>query len=41
MSIIYVTNLQKNYGSFRALDGIDLQADVGEVFGFNGPNGAG
>ncbi len=41
MSIISVTNLKKNYGSFRALDGIDLSVGAGEVFGFIGPNGAG
>jgi ABC-2 type transport system ATP-binding protein len=41
MSIIDVTALKKNYGSFRALDGIDLTVGAGEVFGFIGPNGAG
>jgi ABC-2 type transport system ATP-binding protein len=33
--------LVKDYGGVRALDGIDLRVDRGEVFGFLGPNGAG
>lgn len=41
MSVIEVSHLKKNYGSFRALDGIDLTVETGEVFGFIGPNGAG
>lgn len=41
MAIISVTDLKKSYGSFRALDGIDLRVGTGEVFGFIGPNGAG
>jgi ABC-2 type transport system ATP-binding protein len=31
----------KNYGSVRALRGIDLTVEPGQVFGFLGPNGAG
>lgn len=38
---ITVEGLVKDYGSFRALDGIDLAVERGEVFGFIGPNGAG
>ena len=38
---ITVEGLVKDYGSFRALDGIDLEVRAGEVFGFIGPNGAG
>lgn len=38
---IHVEGLVKDYGSFRALDGIDLAVERGEVFGFIGPNGAG
>ncbi len=34
-------DLSKDYGSVRALDGLDLQVNQGEVFGFLGPNGAG
>jgi ABC-2 type transport system ATP-binding protein len=33
--------LSKEYGSFRALDGITLQVQQGEILGFLGPNGAG
>ena len=31
----------KDYGRVRALAGIDLTVDAGEIFGFLGPNGAG
>jgi ABC-2 type transport system ATP-binding protein len=33
--------LVKQYGSFTAVDGIDLQVPPGELHGFLGPNGAG
>jgi ABC-2 type transport system ATP-binding protein len=34
--------LSKTYGGrLRALDGLDLRVEQGEVFGFLGPNGAG
>ena len=39
--VIQVAGLVKSYGSFRALDGLDLQVARGEVHGFLGPNGAG
>lgn len=38
---IELTGLAKHYGSFHALDGIDLAVPEGSVFGFLGPNGAG
>lgn len=38
---ISISNLTKNFGSVRALDGLDLQVGHGEVHGFLGPNGAG
>ena len=38
---ISIEGLVKDYGSFRALDGVDLAVEQGEVFGFIGPNGAG
>lgn len=38
---IEVENLVKRFGSFRALDGLDLRVEQGEVHGFLGPNGAG
>jgi ABC-2 type transport system ATP-binding protein len=40
-TIITIENLVKSYGSFRALDGLDLELGQGEVLGFLGPNGAG
>ncbi|MGH3645339.1 MAG: ATP-binding cassette domain-containing protein [Mycobacterium sp.] len=38
---IEVHGLTKNFGSVRALDGLDLTVAEGEVHGFLGPNGAG
>jgi ABC-2 type transport system ATP-binding protein len=38
---IEVQGLHKSYGRVRALRGIDLQVERGEIFGFLGPNGAG
>ena len=38
---IDVRGLVKTFGATRALDGLDLSVDVGEVHGFLGPNGAG
>lgn len=38
---IRTTQLVKTFGSTRALDGLDLQVEAGEVHGFLGPNGAG
>jgi ABC-2 type transport system ATP-binding protein len=39
--VITLTNLTKRYGSFTAVNGIDLTIRKGELFGFLGPNGAG
>jgi ABC-type multidrug transport system ATPase subunit len=36
-----IQNLIKNYGSFRAVDGLSMSIMPGDVFGFLGPNGAG
>ena len=36
-----IEGLVKKFGSFRALDGLDLDVRRGEVHGFLGPNGAG
>ena len=41
MSAIEVTQLVKTYGALRAVDGIDLAIETGEVFALLGPNGAG
>lgn len=39
--MIRISKLSKRYGSFTAVDGIDLEVSRGELFGFLGPNGAG
>jgi ABC-2 type transport system ATP-binding protein len=39
--MIKLTQLSKKYGTFTAVDGIDLHVPRGELFGFLGPNGAG
>jgi ABC-2 type transport system ATP-binding protein len=39
--MIKLERLTKRYGSFTAVDGIDLHVPRGELFGFLGPNGAG
>jgi ABC-2 type transport system ATP-binding protein len=39
--MIRLERLTKHYGSFTAVDGIDLQVPTGQLFGFLGPNGAG
>ena len=39
--IATLSGVEKNYGSVRALDGIDLEIPEGSVFGLIGPNGAG
>ena len=40
-SAISVSGLVKTFGKTRALDGLDLSVQSGEVHGFLGPNGAG
>jgi ABC-2 type transport system ATP-binding protein len=39
--MIELKSLTKRYGSFTAVDEIDLRVPKGELFGFLGPNGAG
>ena len=39
--VVSVQNLVKDYGDFRAVDGVDVDIAAGECFGFLGPNGAG
>jgi ABC-2 type transport system ATP-binding protein len=41
MSAIEVQDLKKAYGATRAVDGISLSVEGGEIFGMLGPNGAG
>ncbi|HCC49227.1 MAG TPA: hypothetical protein DEQ38_14085 [Elusimicrobia bacterium] len=39
--MIEINNLTKTFGSFKAVDGLSLRVEPGEIFGFLGPNGAG
>jgi len=39
--VIEIKGLKKHFGKVRAVDGIDLSVEKGEIFGFLGPNGAG
>lgn len=38
---IYVKSVAKSYNGLKALDGVSLEVERGEVFGLIGPNGAG
>lgn len=38
---VSVTNLEKKFGSFIAVNRINFEVNKGEIFGFLGPNGAG
>jgi ABC-2 type transport system ATP-binding protein len=40
-TVIDVVQLHKHFGHVRALDGLDLHVNEGEIHGFLGPNGAG
>ncbi len=39
--MIRTENLTKQYGEFKAVDGLNLRVEKGEIYGFLGPNGAG
>ncbi len=39
--IVHAQGLEKSYGSFKALDGVDLNIPAGAISGLIGPNGAG
>ena len=39
--VIQVRNLKKRYGKLKAVDGISLSVEKGEIFGLLGHNGAG
>ncbi|HAG07458.1 MAG TPA: hypothetical protein DCL13_04715, partial [Peptococcaceae bacterium] len=39
--MIRTEKLCKRFGALTAVDGLDLEVQPGELFGFLGPNGAG
>jgi ABC-2 type transport system ATP-binding protein len=39
--MLQIKNLTKKFGSFTALNSINLKINMGELYGFLGPNGAG
>ena len=39
--MIQLEQLTKKYGTFTAVDALDLEVPSGQLFGFLGPNGAG
>ena len=41
MAVIRVNSLIKRFGNFTALNGVNLEVNKGEIYGFIGPNGAG
>ncbi|GAA4180009.1 ABC transporter ATP-binding protein [Streptosporangium oxazolinicum] len=41
MTVIEIDGLRKSYGSGKAVDGVSLRVERGEIFGIAGPNGAG
>jgi ABC-2 type transport system ATP-binding protein len=41
MPAIQVTDLHKNYGEVKAVDGVSFEVEDKEIFGILGPNGAG
>ncbi|MDE0546575.1 ABC transporter ATP-binding protein [Microbacterium sp. C7(2022)] len=40
-AVVHTQNLHKHYGKVRALDGLNLTVEAGQIHGFLGPNGAG
>ena len=40
-SLVETSSLTKHYGPIKAVDGLSLQMNPGEVYGFLGPNGSG
>ncbi len=40
-AVVEIINLEKKYGKLKALNGLNLQVNEGEVFGLLGPNGSG
>jgi lipooligosaccharide transport system ATP-binding protein len=40
-AVIEAVSLRKNFGDFKAVDGLDLRVERGQFYGLLGPNGAG
>ena len=40
-AVIRTENLTRRFGSFTAVDGVTLEIEEGDIFGFLGPNGSG
>lgn len=41
MAVLKTTDLVKRFGKFTALNGVNIEVNQGEIYGFIGPNGAG
>jgi len=41
MNVLEVNNISKTYGKHKALDGLNLTLQKGNVYGLLGPNGSG
>ena len=41
LPILEITGLSKSYGAVRAVDGVDVHVERGEICGLIGPNGSG
>ena len=41
LPVLELRNISKNFGAIRALNGVDLSLEPGEVLGLMGDNGAG
>jgi ABC-2 type transport system ATP-binding protein len=39
--VLTIINLEKYYGKYKAVNGLDMHLKKGDIFGFIGPNGAG
>ena len=39
--MIQVNNVTKSFDQFRALDGVNMHVEKGDIYGLVGPNGAG
>lgn len=41
MNLLEVTQMTKDFGGLRAVDGLNIQIEAGQILGLIGPNGAG